>query len=191
MTEQQHDLLNKYEEQLRQTLVERLSERKLLEGRLLEVEELNEKWHAAAPSYMADAVPEIAKYPLVAIAWAMYEGMGIAALWDKEWKRYEDVEDIHKMLTEPRGFDCMDEYITEILLTTPLGTPEADKLEDMVRSTAEIAHMLIRKEQVEAQSVMAFHVFARTTKVMFEVGVAVQLRRMGYNYVKVNAEVVS
>ena len=191
MTEQQHDLLNKYEEQLRQTLVERLSERKLLEGRLLEVEELNEKWHDAAPSYMADAVPEIAKYPLVAIAWAMYEGMGIAALWDKEWKRYESVEDIHKMLTEPRGFDCMDEYITEILLTTPLGTPEADKLEDMVRSTAEIAHMLIRKEQVEAQSVMAFHVFARTTKVMFEVGVAVQLRRMGYNYVKVNAEVVS
>lgn len=191
MTEQQHDLLNKYEEQLRQTLVERLSERKLLEGRLLEVEELNEKWHDAAPSYMADAVPEIAKYPLVAIAWAMYEGMGIAALWDKEWKRYENVEDIHKMLTEPRGFDCMDEYITEILLTTPLGTPEAEKLEDMVRSTAEIAHMLIRKEQVEAQSVMAFHVFARTTKVMFEVGVAVQLRRMGYNYVKVNAEVVS
>lgn len=191
MTEQQHDLLNKYEEQLRQTLVERLSERKLLEGRLLEVEELNEKWHDAAPSYMADAVPEIAKYPLVAIAWAMYEGMGIAALWDKEWKRYESVEDIHKMLTEPRGFDCMDEYITEILLTTPLGTPEAEKLEDMVRSTAEIAHMLIRKEQVEAQSVMAFHVFARTTKVMFEVGVAVQLRRMGYNYVKVNAEVVS
>ena len=191
MTEQQHELLNRYEEQLRKSLIERLSEQKLLEGRLLEVEELNEKWHAAAPSYMADAVPEIAKYPLVAIAWAMYEGMGIAALWDKEWKRYEAVEDIHKMLTEPRGFDCMDEYITEILLTTPLGTPEAEKLEDMVRSTAELAQSLIRKEQVEAQSVMAFHIFARTTKVMFEAGVAVQLRRMGYNYVKVNAEVVS
>ena len=61
----------------------------------------------------------------------------------------------------------------------------------MVRSTAEAALSLIRKEQVEAQSVMAFHVFARTTKVMFEAGVAVQLKRMGYNYVKVNAEVVS
>ena len=191
MTEQQHELLNRYEEQLRKSLVERLSEQKLLEGRLLEVEELNEKWHAAAPSYMADAVPEIAKYPLVAIAWAMYEGMGIAALWDKEWKRYEAVEDIHKMLTEPRGFDCMDEYITEILLTTPLGTPEAEKLEDMVRSTAELAQSLIRKEQVEAQSVMAFHVFARTTKVMFELGVSVELKRLGYNYVKVNAEVVN
>lgn len=191
MTEQQHEVLNRYEEQLRKTLVERLTERHLLDGRLLEVEELNDKWHAAAPSYMADAVPEIAKYPLVAIAWAMYEGMAAAVLWDKEWKRYEAVDDLHKMLTAPRGFDCMDEYITEILLTTPLGSPEAEKLEDMVRSTAELALSLIRKEQVEAQSVMAFHVFARTTKVMFETGVAVQLRRMGYNYVKVNAEVVS
>lgn len=191
MNEQQHDLLNKYEEALRKTLTERLTEGKWLEGRLLEVEELNEKWHAAAPSYMADAVPEIAKYPLVAIAWAMYEGMAAATLWDKEWSRYEGVEDIHKMLTEPRGFDCMDEYITEILLALPLGSQEAERIEDMIRSTAETAQMLIRKEGIEAHSVMAFHIFARTTKVMFEAGVAVQLRRLGYNYVKVNAEVVS
>jgi hypothetical protein len=85
----------------------------------------------------------------------------------------------------------MDEYITEILLTVPLNSPEAEKIENMVRSTAETALSLIRKEQVEAQSVMAFHIFARTTKVMFEAGVAVQLKRMGYNYVKVNANVVS
>ena len=30
-----------------------------------------------------------------------------------------------------------------------------------------------------------------TSKVMFEAGVAVSLRRLGYNYVKVNANVVS
>ena len=191
MTEQQHDLINKYEESLRKTLTDRLSEAKWLEGRFLEVEELNEKWKSSAPSYMADAVPEIAKYPLVAIAWAMYEGMGAAVLWDKEWNRYEKTEDFHKMFCEPRGFDCMDEYITEILLTAPLNSPEAEKIENMVRSTAEAALSLIRKEQVEAQSVMAFHIFARTTKVMFEAGVAVQLKRMGYNYVKVNANVVS
>jgi hypothetical protein len=127
MTEQQHELLNRYEESLRQALVKHLTEKGLLEGQLLEVEELNQKWHDAAPSYMADAVPEIAKYPLVAIAWAMYEGMGIAVLWDKEWNRYEGVEDIHTMLTEPRGFDCMDEYITEILIGIPLESEEATK----------------------------------------------------------------
>lgn len=191
MTEQEHDLLNRYEESLRKTLTEYLTSQHILEGRLLEVEELSEKWRTSAPSYMVDAVPEIAKYPLVAIAWAMYEGMAAAVLWDKEWSRYEGVEDFHKMLTEPRGFDCMDEYITEVLLCLPLGSAEANKLEDLIRSTAERALSLIRKEQVEAQSVMAFHVFARTTKVMFDMGVAVELRRLGYNYVKVNAEVVN
>ena len=191
MTEQQHDILNRYEESLRTTLVKRLTDSQWLAGQLLEVEELNEKWRTSAPSYMADAVPEIAKYPLVAIAWAMYLGMGAATLWDKEWNRYKDIEDLHKLMTEPRGFDCMDEYITEILLCLPLGSAEAEKLEDMVRSTAEAAQLLIRKEGIEAQSVMAFHIFARTTKVMFECGVAVQLKRLGYNYVKVNAEVVS
>ncbi len=191
MTEQQYDILNRYEESLRTTLVKRLTDGKWLDGQLLTVEELNEKWRTSAPSYMADAVPEVAKYPLVAIAWAMYLGMGSAVLWDKEWSRYENEEDLHKLMTAPRGFDCMDEYITEILLCHPLGSEAAEKVENMVRSTAEVAQSLIRKEGIEAQSVMAFHIFARTTKVMFEVGVAVQLRRMGYNYVKVNAEIVS
>ena len=191
MTEQQHELLNRYEEALRSALIKHITEKGLLEGQLLEVEELNEKWRSSAPSYMADAVPEIAKYPLVAIAWAMYMGMGCAVLWDKEWNRYAAEEDFHKMFCEPRGFDYMDEYITEILLCLPLGSAEAEKLEDMVRSTAEAAQLLIRKEGIEAQSVMAFHIFARTTKVMFECGVAVALKRLGYNYVKVNAEVVS
>lgn len=191
MTEQQHELLNRYEERLRKAVVEYLTEHKWLDGQLLSVEELNDKWRTSAASYMADAVPEIAKYPLVAIAWAMYEGMGAAVLWDKEWKRYESTDDLHQMFTAPRGFDCMDEYITEVLLALPLGSAEAEKIEDMARSTAERAQMLIRKEAVEAQSVMAFHVFARTTKVMFEAGVAVSLRRLGYNYVKVNANVVS
>ena len=191
MNKEQLELLSRYEESLRKNLTEYLTKEGMMDGRILEVEELNEKWKSSAPSYMADAVPEIAKYPLVAIAWAMYEGMGLAVLWDKEWKRYESVEDFHKMLCEPRGFDCMDEYVTEILLCHPLGSAEAEKIENLIRSTAERALSLIRKEQVEAQSVMAFHVFARTTKVMFEIGVSVQLRKMGYNYVKVNANVVS
>lgn len=191
MTTEQHELLNKYEEGLRKTLTDFLTKEGEMDGQQLEVEELNEKWRTSAPSYMADAVPEIGKYPLVAIAWAMYEGMGAAVLWDKEWNRYETTEDFHTMFTGPRGFDYMDEYITEVLLCHPLGSPEAERLENLIRSTAERALSLIRKEQVEAQSVMAFHVFARTTKVMFEMGVSVELKRLGYNYVKVNANVVS
>lgn len=189
MENTQKEYLADYETRLRDMLVKNLSSASRLDGQLLSVEELNEKWHAAAPSYMADAVPQIAKYPLAAVAWAMYVGMGSALLWDKDWNRYSAEEDWYKMMASPRGFDCLDEYVTEVLLALPLYSEEAHKLEDTVRSTAESALAMIRKEHIEAQSAMAFHVFARTVKVMFEVGVAVELRRLGYKYVRVTTQI--
>ena len=45
---------------------------------------------------------------------------------------------------------------------------------------------LIRFEQIPPQSEMAFHVFAHACKVMFRIGAAIQLKRMGYNFEKVN-----
>ena len=74
MEEKELEFLNSFTEKLEKTVVDLCSTDELLDGKMLEVEELNEKWRSSAPSYMADAVPEIAKYPLVAIAWAMYEG---------------------------------------------------------------------------------------------------------------------
>ena len=44
MTELQHELLNKYEEGLRKMVTEFLTEQKELEGQLLEVDELKDKW---------------------------------------------------------------------------------------------------------------------------------------------------
>ena len=189
MEQQQSEYLQKFEQTLAESLTKYASERKLLGGYLFTVEELDETWRSCAPDYMGDAVPQIADYPLAAIAWAAYFGIGAALMWDKE--TLKDQENAYLKLRDARGFDEMDEYITEVLLCLPLGSEGANKLEDLIRSTAERALSLIRKEQVEAQSVMAFHVFARTTKVMFDAGVAVQLRRMGYNYVKVNADVVN
>ena len=54
MTDQQRSLLDKYEEGLRKTITDFLTEQKELDGRFLEVEELNEKWKTSAPSYMVD-----------------------------------------------------------------------------------------------------------------------------------------
>ena len=109
MTEQQHELLNRYEEALRSALIKHVTEKGLLEGQLLEVEELNEKWRTSAPEYMVDAVPQIAEYPSAAIAWACYVGMGAAVLWDKSWGDYKDKEDWYSLMAKPRGFDALDE----------------------------------------------------------------------------------
>ena len=52
MNTAEHDLLNRYEENLRKTLIDFLTKENMMEGRILEVEELNEKWKSSAPSYM-------------------------------------------------------------------------------------------------------------------------------------------
>ena len=44
----------------------------------------------------------------------------------------------------------------------------------------------IRREGIEHQTVKAFHIYARTVKVMFKIGAALQLRRLGYKFHKVD-----
>ena len=79
-----------------------------------------------------------------------------------------------------QGFDDMDEHIVQHVLGLSLESKEAKELEGMIRSCAQMAVTLIRREQIEPQSPMAFHVFARVIKVMYRVGAALELKRLGY-----------
>lgn len=186
MEEKDLELLNTFAENLSKAVVKQCSDDKLLDGQMLTVEELNDKWRESAAEYMAAAVPQIADYPLAAIAWACYMGMGAAVLWDKSWGDYKDTKDWYSLMAGPRGFDEMDEYVVECLVGYPLTSPEAEKLENTIRKCAYLAQTFIRKEGIEPQSVMAFHIFARTAKVFFELGVSLELYHRGYKYVKMN-----
>jgi hypothetical protein len=180
------ELLNTFAENLSKAVVKQCSDDGLLDGQMMMIEELNEKWRDSAAEYMAAAVPQIAEYPLAAIAWACYMGMGAAVLWDKSWGEYKDVQDWYSLMAKPRGFDEMDEYVVECLVGYALTSPEAEKLENTIRKCAYLAQTFIRKEGFEPQSVMAFHVYSRAVKVFFELGVSLELYHRGYKYVKMN-----
>ena len=83
MEQKELEFLNSFTEKLSDTLVKQCTADKMLDGKMLLVEELNEKWRTSAPEYMVDAVPQIAEYPSAAIAWACYVGMGAAVVRDK------------------------------------------------------------------------------------------------------------
>lgn len=182
------EFLNGFAAKLSDALVAQCTAEGMLDGKMLLVGELDDKWHSSAPEYMAAAVPQIAEYPSAAIAWACYVGMGAAVLWDKSWGEYKDTDDWYSLMAAPRGFDCLDEYVTECLVGYRLDSAEAAKLESVIRSCAHTAQTMIRKEGVELQSRMAFHVFARAVKVFFELGVSLELRHRGYKYVKVTLD---
>ncbi len=172
--------LDKFEQTLVQNLVQLCSGWNRLGGQLLASEDLDALWEPIAEGYMPDGVREIAKYPTVSLGWMMYIGMALGHLWDKDWKRVQKQEDVYAFLREPRGFDAMDEHIAEDILK--LNPGEAEKLEEVVRTCATVALTQIRREGVEPQSPMAFHIYVRAIHALYVVGIAVELFRMGYKF---------
>jgi hypothetical protein len=80
----------------------------------------------------------------------------------------------------------MDEHIVQKILGLALDSTEAKQIVNILLCCAQKGVDFIRHEQIEAQTVKAFHIFARTVKVMFRIGAALQLRRLGYKFHKVD-----
>ena len=175
--------LIRFEEKMQEELLRLATSRNMLKGVLLATDDIDEQWNILAPEYMGDAVPQIAQYPTVSVAWAAYLGMAVAYGWDADWETYLKMP--YQGYYGDQGFDDMDEHIVRDLLRLPLDSRTAKELEATIRSCGEKAVDLIRFEQVPPQSELAFHVFARACKSMFRIGAAIQLKRMGYNFEKV------
>ena len=176
--------LENFESRLMNELLKICTQYRMLEGTLLSTEDIDARWHDIAPEYVADAVPNIADYPTVAIAWAGYVGMAVAHQWDEDWAKH--CNDEYKSLYGPAGFDDMDENIVQNVLGFHLESLEAKNIEQMMRRLGETALTLIRRENIEPQSPMAFHAYARAIKVLFRIGAAIELKRLGYKFEQVN-----
>ncbi|MDO5571685.1 MAG: hypothetical protein Q4F97_09530 [Bacteroidales bacterium] len=175
---------NQFEDKVKETLLKLCKDRGYIGEHLLTVEELDEKWHEMAPEYMVNAVPEIAKYPKVAIAWAAYLGMGMATVWDGDWETYSKKDDLYESFVKPRGFDNMDDYVMEDLMGISISSKEYRDIASFYQDLSETAITLIRKENIEPQSIDAFQIYARTVKILYKTGVSVALKMLGYKYEK-------
>ena len=173
-----------YEENLLRDLLRMCTSLGMLDGDLLNSEDIDQKWKEWAPEYIAEALPEVNSYPEFAIACAGYAGMAVAQWWDEDWGRHHSAR--YESLHGPRGFDDMDEYIVQNILGLTLDSVEAKQIMNILLCCAQQAVTFIRHEQIEHQTVKAFHIFARTVKVMFRIGAALQLKRLGYKFQKVD-----
>ena len=175
-----------YEEKLQQEILKMCKSLGMLDNELLSSEDIDQKWKEWAPEYIAEALPEVNSYPEFAIACAGYAGMAVAQWWDEDWGRHHGAA--YESLHGPRGFDDMDEHIVQNILKLQLDSPEAKQLVNILLCCAQKAVTFIRHEQIEAQTVKAFHIFARTVKVLYRTGAAIQLRRLGYKFHKYDIE---
>ena len=172
-----------YEENLQREILRMCTSLGMLDGELLSSEDIDQKWKEWAPEYIAEALPEVNTYPEFAIACAGYAGMAVAQWWDQDWGRHHSEK--YESLHGPRGFDDMDEFIVQNILGLTLDSVDAKQIMNILLCCAQKASTFIQHEHIEHQTVKAFHIFARTVKVMFRTGAALQLKRLGYKFHKV------
>ena len=178
------DYLAAFEQKLQNELLKLCTTCKMLDGVLLATDDIDERWNKLAPEYLADAVGQVQQYPTVSVAWAAYLGMAIAFGWDADWNTTSKAP--YQAFYGEQGFDDMDEFIVRDLLGIALDSEEAAVLERMVRSCAQKCVDMIRREQIEPQSPLAYHVFATASKTMYRIGAALELKRLGYKFEKMD-----
>ncbi|MBR0037516.1 MAG: hypothetical protein IJP70_07725 [Bacteroidales bacterium] len=175
---EQTEYLQQYEKQLHENLVQLLREKDLIPktGPLPETPDITERWDGMMGSYTADAMKEIAQYPLVSLGWAMYLGLAMAKYWDDGWEVYSKHPNLYEHLRDVRGFDYLDEVVRFDLYHWDCEEP--------VRNCAQMALDQIRHEQIEPSSPLAYYVYIVSVKTLYLLGAAVGLKKLGYSMQK-------
>ena len=184
INENQKFYLDSFERRVNEELVRLFGAYKKVDGMLPSSQDVDARWKALAPEYMADAVPQINEYPIVSIAWAGYLGMAVANDWDTNWEAYNNRP--YKEYYGAEGFDDMDENIVEKILGLSLDSQEAKEIEAMMRRLSQQALSLIRRENIEPQSRIAFYIYSKVVAILFRLGASMELLRLGYVCQKVN-----
>ncbi len=144
--------------------------------------DIDEFWDKSLiKDYIADAVQNFNEYPEAAISWAAFLGMAVAHHWDSDWAKHKN--DTFKSFYGSRGFDDMDEHILRDIVGLELDSPEAKKISDTLLSCALAALGLIQHENIETQTEQGFYILARTYTVLYKMGEAIELHRLGYKAV--------
>lgn len=141
--------------------------------------DIEEKWQQIAEDYLPDGIREFPEYPTVSLGWMMYIGMAVARYWDDAWEIYGKMDHIYPYLRDKGGYDVMDEFVRSSVLQ--LGMPAYDDTEKLVQECASRIYAALRRENIQSATKEAFEAYIDCLHVLYIMGAAVQLHRMGYH----------
>mgnify|MGYP007025035235 CR=1 FL=1 len=179
-----NDDIRAIEEEFKEDLHKFLLSTGMVDKILPEAPDIEERWHGIAESYMPDALREFnGDYPMVAFGWIMYVGMALAKYWDVEWETYSNVKDIYAYLRDRIDFDHMDDYICQNVLC--LDQKQREIVDNTVGECASRTYNRLCHLHLEPGSANAFRAFVAVLHQMYLMGVAVELRHLGYHMTKI------
>ena len=176
--------MEQFEKQLHNDLHQFLVSMKEVDERLPECPDVEEKWEEIAKAYIPDGIREFNDFPSASLGWMMYIGMAVAKYWDVEWEIYSKIENLYAFMRDKRGYDSMDEYIREEVLM--LSGADYTALEISVGECASRVYNALLHQDIEPGTKDAFNAYVTCLRQLYLMGVAMQLRRMGYRMTKMN-----
>ncbi len=171
------------EELIKSDLHQYLTSIQRVDERLPEAPDIEELWMKVGESYLPDALREFGKYPTVALGWIMFVGMALTKYWDVDWELYSKVEDHYKYLRDRIDFDHMDDYICQKVLL--LDEPSHKALSAVVAECASRTYSLLIHQGLQPGSEEAFRGFIAALHQMFLMGIAIELKALGWKYEKI------
>lgn len=172
-------MTDRFEEAIHKNLYQYLLGVKAIDKRLPECPDVTDKWEAVGSSYIPDGAREYRDYPAASLGWMMYIGMAVAKLWDDAWEIYSQIEDLYIYMRDKRGYDNLDEYISEDVLM--VRGEEQECLAQMVNECATRVNYALMREHIEPSTKEAFDAYVTCLRQLYLFGMAVQLKRMGYH----------
>ena len=154
----------------------------MVDERLPEAQDIEELWQKIGESYLPDGMREFRDYPTVSLGWMMFVGMAIAKYWDTDWELYSKVDDLYKYLRDQRDFDHMDDYILDKVLC--LDADSRKKINDAVAESASRTYNMMSHMCLESGTAAAMRAFTAALHQMYVMGVAVELKALGYHMTK-------
>ena len=173
------DFAAKLLEELHRFLVERGA----VDERLPECPDVEAKWIPVAEAYLPDGAREFADYPVASLGWMMFVSMAIAKFWDTDWEKYAQIGDLYTQLRDKRGYDNLDEYILDEVLD--LHGDDAEAMQTLVGDCAERAKRALYAQDIEPGTTDAFKGYVACLQCMYQLGMAVQLKAMGYRMTRI------
>lgn len=155
----------------------------LVDKRLPECPDVEQKWEETAMAYLPDGIREFNGFPTVSLGWMMFVGMAIAHMWDVDWQRYGGQSDLYLQLRDASGYDCLDDYVMEDVLG--LNEQECEELTRVVAECAGRTVSVLSHCKAEPGTQEAFKAYAACLKEMYLMGMAMELKRLGYRMCKV------
>ncbi|MGM9735176.1 MAG: hypothetical protein ACI3ZL_02065 [Candidatus Cryptobacteroides sp.] len=167
------------EQIVKEDLYTYLTGKGLMDKKIPECPDIEEKWGPIVESYINDGIREYEGYPEVSLGWMMFIGMAMASFWDEDWVRYKNVPDLYLWIKGARGYDYLDEYVLEDILK--LDAQAAARTSDLVSECAARVNSALRHAPVEPGTADAFRAYVGCLHQLYLAGIAVQLKAMGYH----------